>query len=179
MVHLLHDISFGTLKKLNVIIEIPKGSKIKYELDNESGIIKVDRILTSSVAYPGNYGFIPQTISEDNDPLDVLVLSQGSFPPGVLVECRPIGVLYVIDGGITDYKILCVPISDPYFKNISDLTDLSSEMKVEIEDFFKTYKRLERKKIELKSTRKRAFAESIIKRAVEKYQNVTFKKAKL
>ena len=172
MTHLWHDIPAGTVEKINVIIEIPSGSKVKYELDKKSGVIKVDRILPSSVAYPGNYGFVPCTLSEDNDPLDVLVISQGSFPPGILIACRPIGVLGIIDGGETDNKILCVPVADPHYRRIKDVKDLSDELRMEIEDFFKIYKRLERKKTNVKSMRGKRAAEKVIKRAIESYQNV-------
>ncbi len=176
MTHLWHDIPTGPLKKLNIIIEIPAGSKVKYELDKRKGVIKVDRILPSSVAYPGNYGFVPQTLSDDSDPLDAMVISQGSFPPGVLIECRPIGVIYALDGGKKDYKLLCVPITDPHYKKIKDVKDLSNDKKLEIEEFFKIYKRLEKKKIIVKSTRGRKNAEIIINRAINKYKNATFNK---
>ncbi len=170
MVHLWHDISPKKGSKINVIIEIPSGSKIKYELDKENGVIKVDRILNSSVFYPGNYGFIPQTLEEDSDPLDVLVISQSALQIGTLVECNPIGVLITIDDGKKDYKILCVPASDPYFKKIKDIKNLSQETKMEIQEFFKTYKSLEKKKMEVKSTRNKAFAEKVISKSIENYK---------
>lgn len=130
MSHLWHSIPSGANppRDINVIIEIPSGSKCKYELDKIAGIIRVDRIIASAVYYPGNYGFIPQTLAEDNDPLDALVLSQISFHPGIIVRSRPIGVMRMIDSGEPDDKILCVPLRDPLYQEIETTQELPANM---------------------------------------------------
>ncbi len=149
MGHLWHGISTGIQppQDINVVVEIPSGSKCKYELDKVAGIIRVDRIIASAVYYPGNYGFIPQTYAEDGDPLDALVLSQISFYPGVVVRSRPIGVMRMTDNGEPDDKILCVPLHDPHFAQIKNITDLPTTMLEEIQEFFRVYKNLEEKKV--------------------------------
>ena len=121
MTNLWHDIHYGSEDKLNVIIEIPSGSKDKYELDKETGLIMLDRVLEVSMSYPGNYGFVPQTLCEDKDPLDVILLTHSSLHPGVLVKARPVGLLNMVDGGEADEKILAVPADDPRFNEMKDI----------------------------------------------------------
>ncbi|PIR58190.1 MAG: inorganic pyrophosphatase [Parcubacteria group bacterium CG10_big_fil_rev_8_21_14_0_10_38_31] len=145
--NLWHDIKPGDKEKLNVVIEIPKLSRIKYELDKESGLIKVDRVLYSPMHYPANYGFVPKTLWDDGDPLDVLVLSHEPFVPGCLVEVRPIGVLDMKDDGEGDAKVLSVPTKDPRFNNIKDISDLEPHTLEEIIHFFKVYKDLQKKEV--------------------------------
>lgn len=145
--NLWHDLKPGEKEELNVVIEIPKLSRVKYELDKESGLIKVDRMLYSPMHYPANYGFVPRTLWDDGDPLDILVLSHEAFVPGSLVDARPIGVLNMKDDGDSDAKILSVPIKDPRFANIKDITDLEPHILEEIGHFFKVYKDLQKKKV--------------------------------
>lgn len=137
------------METFDAYIEIPSGSRNKYEFDFEMKKIRFDRILYSSMKYPTEYGFIPNTFALDGDPLDVLVLSTEPFFPGILVEVRAIGVLNMIDSGDEDYKIICVPVADPFFNNYNDIDDVNVHKKKEIEYFFQVYKDLQNKKVEL------------------------------
>ncbi len=133
--------------ELVCVIEIPRGSKVKYELDKDSGLIKVDRILYSSVHYPANYGFLPQTYCDDRDPLDVLVLCQESVVPLSLMRARPIGVLKMRDQGELDDKIIAVHLDDPEFKDFTSISELPAHRFKEIKRFFEDYKLLEQKEV--------------------------------
>ncbi len=133
---------------LNVIIEIPKGSRNKYEIDKKTGFVLLDRVLFSSVHYPCDYGYVPNTLCEDGDPLDVLVVGDDPLFPGVLVEARPLGVLGMIDGGDSDAKIIAVPTANPRYKHINDISQLPPHLLEEIEEFFRSYKNLEKKEVE-------------------------------
>jgi len=144
-----HDIPYGDKDGLNVIVEIPMLSRIKYELDKDTGLIKYNRVLYSPMHYPANYGFVPQTLWDDGDPLDVLVLGAEPLALGCLVEVRPIGVLDMIDGGEGDAKILAVPTKDPRWKGTKDINDLEPHFLEEIKHFFTVYKDLEKKKVEV------------------------------
>jgi inorganic pyrophosphatase len=128
------------------VIEISKNGRNKYELDKETGMLKLDRILYTSTHYPANYGFIPRTYADDNDPLDVLVLSNEEILPLTLVECYPIGVLIMTDGDSLDEKIIAVPKSDPFFNVYRDISALPAHISEEIRHFFGVYKQLEGKK---------------------------------
>jgi inorganic pyrophosphatase len=130
---------------VNVFIEIPMGSNIKYEYDEEEEVLKVDRILYTSMFYPFNYGFIPGTMSEDGDPLDILVISNYPFIPGTVVEARPVGLIYMTDEEGVDKKIIAVPKDkvDPTFSNIKDVTDIPDAIKNKLVHFFEHYKELE------------------------------------
>lgn len=147
MTNLWHDIKRGKVEEFNVIIECPKASRVKYEIDKESGLIKFDRVLYSPMHYPHNYGFVPQTLWEDADPLDVLVMGHEPVFPATLIKCRPIGVLAMNDSGDDDIKILAVPIADPRFENIKDLKDIEPHLLKEVKHFFKVYKDLQGKKV--------------------------------
>lgn len=136
--------------ELNVIIEIPKGSKNKYEYNDDYGVVMLDRVNYTAMAHPYDYGFIPGTRSEDGDHLDAFVLLDNSAFPGCLVKARPIGVLYMVDDGLKDEKIIAVPSNDPRYKHINDLSDLSPHVKKELEHFFSHYKDLQNKKVEIK-----------------------------
>ncbi|MES2307327.1 MAG: inorganic diphosphatase [Verrucomicrobiota bacterium] len=127
-------------------IECPMWSKIKYELDKKSGLLQVDRILHSAVHYPSNYGFIPMTYCGDKDPLDILVIGQESVTPGCLMHARPIGGMHMIDQGEDDFKVIAVHEGDPYYKEVSDISQLSTHVLTEIKHFFITYKELEKGK---------------------------------
>ena len=172
MAHFWHGISAGAHPPhdINVLIEIPSGSKCKYELDKIAGIIRVDRIISSAVYYPGNYGFIPQTLAEDGDPLDALVISQISFHPGVIVRSRPIGVMRMTDEGEPDDKILSVPLRDPHFREIESASDLPESQLQEIEEFFRVYKNLEEKEVVIGGVESLEVAIDLIERAIVDYR---------
>jgi inorganic pyrophosphatase len=164
MTNLWHDIDRKDENTFNVIIEIPKGSRVKYEVDKETGLICFDRVLYSPMHYSANYGFIPQTLWEDNDPIDVLVLSEESLNSGCLVKCRAIGALDMVDGGEGDVKILAVPVKDPRFNHINDILDVSPHLLEEISEFFKVYKNLQKKEVEVGDWRNAILArEDIVK----------------
>lgn len=147
--NLWHDLKSGKKEELNAVIEIPKLSRIKYELDKESGLIKVDRVLYSPMHYPTNYGFVPKTLWDDGDPLDILVMSHEPFVPGALVDARPVGVLNMIDDGESDAKILAVPSKDPRFNSIKNISDIEPHSLEEIQHFFKVYKDLQKKEVKI------------------------------
>jgi inorganic pyrophosphatase len=134
-----------TPEKFIAVIEIPKGSKNKYELDKESGLLRLDRILYTSTHYPANYGFIPRTLSEDGDPLDVLVLCQEKLEPLSIIECYPIGMITMIDEDEADEKIVAIPVNDPFLNNYKDISELPQHQFQEIKHFFEVYKYLENK----------------------------------
>ncbi|MGL4951464.1 MAG: inorganic diphosphatase [Mycoplasma sp.] len=136
--------------KLNVTIEIPKNSKIKYEFDRKTGQISVDRILVGSSAYPQNYGFLKEALDWDGDELDVLLLSDQEFLPGINVPARLIGAMEMIDGGETDTKLIAVIDCDPRYSHIKTMDDLNQHLLLEIKDFFENYKNLSNKKVEIK-----------------------------
>ena len=166
-----HDISSERIKpeKFISVIEITKGSKNKYELDKDTGLIILDRILYTSTHYPANYGFIPRTYSEDNDPLDVLVLSQGSFQPMTIVETIPIGAIKMIDDDEVDEKIIAVPKGDPAYNSYTDIKDLPEHIFNEISHFFEVYKELEHKETSVKEVVGRERALKIIEKSIESY----------
>lgn len=149
MINLWHDISRGNNAphELNVIIEIPRGSNNKYEIDKETGLIALDRANYGAAAYPFDYGFVPQTLWHDNDPLDVVVFTTYPLHPGVLVKVRPVGVMKMIDDGDSDWKILGVPIEDRRWDDTQDLKDLNKHTLLEIKDFFENIKNLKGKKV--------------------------------
>jgi len=165
-----HDLKPGSDKELNVVIEVPKLSRIKYELDKESGLIKVDRTLYSPMHYPANYGFVPRTLWDDGDPLDILVMSHEPFVPGCLVDARPIGMLNMVDDGDGDAKILAVPTKDPRYKNIHSISDLDAHFLEEISHFFKVYKDLQNKKVEVQNWEGADEATKAVDHALELYK---------
>jgi len=143
--HPWHDLPTGREPPalVNAIIEIPTNERNKFELDKELGIFRLDRVLHSAVHYPGDYGFLPRTLGDDGDPLDVLVLMTIPVFPGCLVECRPIGLFHLIDRGKADEKVIAVPVGDPYADGINDLADIPQHTLKEVEHFFQVYKDLE------------------------------------
>lgn len=147
--NLWHDISAGknTPAEVNVIIEINKGSKNKYEVDKETGLIALDRVAHTAQDFPFDYGFVPQTYWHDNDPLDVIVLTTYPLLPGVLVNVRPIAIMEMIDSGDRDDKIIAVPKDDPRFAEVKDLADINTHTLKEIEHFYSTYKKLQNKEV--------------------------------
>jgi len=159
-------------EEVNVVIEIPVNSGVKYELDKESGILVVDRILYTSMVYPFNYGFIPGTLEEDGDPVDVLVVSNDPLIPGSMIRVRPVGVLETEDEKGRDAKIVAVPVEkiDPRFQGIRDINDIPEAVKQRIEHFFAHYKELEKGKwVKVLGWRDRSEALARIKRAIERY----------
>jgi len=146
-----HDIPIGkeSPHTVNVIVEIPKGSQNKYEFDKEAGVFALDRVLFSPIHYPGDYGIIPQTLGEDRDPLDALVLVTHPTYPGILIESRPIGVLRMQDDGENDEKILCVPSQDIRLTSLNDITNVHEAVRQEIAHFFQVYKQLEDKTVKV------------------------------
>ena len=171
MLNVWHDIETGVEapQLINVIIEIPQGSQNKYEFDKEHGIVKLDRVLYSSVHYPADYGIIPQTLAEDNDPLDALVLTTNPTLPGVLIECRPVAVMHMEDEQEQDDKIICVPINDVRFNHINDLADIPEAILNEIKQFFESYKHLEEKTVEVQGWKNAEQAKTIITKSMEVY----------
>lgn len=147
--NLLHDIASGTAEEMNVIIEIPKYSKNKYEIDKETGIIALDRVMHSAQDYPFDYGFVPQTHWHDGDALDVLVLTTHPLHPGILVRVRPVAILDMVDGGDSDVKVIAVPTEDPRFNHVKDLADINPHTLKEISHFFATYKKVQNKEVEV------------------------------
>lgn len=145
MTNLWHDLDPGTKESITTIVEIPKGSKNKYEIDKETGRIALDRAMHTSQDYPFDYGFVPQTLWEDGDPLDVVILTTYPLFPGVLVRVRPVGIMNMVDSGESDAKLIAVPIEDPRFDKVHDLSDINKHSLKEIEHFFMTYKNLQNK----------------------------------
>ncbi len=172
MAHLWHDLPPGDHqpRAVNAVIEIPGGSKNKYELDKPSGVLKLDRVLNSAVHYPADYGFIPGTLGGDGDPLDVLVLLTEPSFPGCLMEVRPLGVLKLRDKGQDDQKILAVLLEDPLETEYRKLADVPGYLRREIEHFFRTYKDLEGKRVKVLGWRGRAEAERAIAQCIKRYR---------
>lgn len=167
-----HDIAENRIKKDNfaAVIEIPKGCKNKYELDKETGFLKLDRILYTSTHYPANYGFIPRTYAGDHDPLDVLVLCQEEIYPLTLVECYPVGVLKMIDNNEEDEKIIAIAKNDPFLNNYNDISEIPEHVSAEIMHFFEVYKQLEGKKTTVDKMMGREETEKIIQEAINNYR---------
>ena len=164
------DPSAITPEDFTAVIEIPKGSKCKYELDKFTGLLKLDRVLYTSTHYPANYGFIPRTFADDGDPLDVLVLCSEPIYPLTLIRVYPIGVMRMIDGGKMDDKVIAISFSDPSYLGISSITELPSHIFDEIMHFFSVYKQLENKQTAVKSLFGREEAMQIIQEAIDTYQ---------
>lgn len=169
--HPWHDIHPGkhTPKEFVAIIEIPLGSNVKYELDKESGMLRMDRVLYSAVYYPANYGFIPRTLSEDSDALDVLVLCQEPVAPLTLVDARAIGLINMVDSGTNDYKIIAVATADPEYNQYFKATDLPSHKLSMVKRFFQDYKQLENKPVEITSIGSAKEAYPVIEHSLKQY----------
>ena len=172
MFNVWHNINPERIQKDDflAVIEIGKGGRNKYELDKETGMIILDRVLYTSTHYPANYGFIPRTYADDGDPLDVLVLCQEVIDPLVLVRCYPIGVLKMIDGGKVDEKIIAIPFSDPTYAAYKNLEELPEHMSREISHFFEVYKMLENKETSVNEILGRKEAEKIIEESIQSYK---------
>jgi inorganic pyrophosphatase len=173
MAHAWHDLpnSIETCEQyFNVVIEIPSGSKVKYELDKPSGLLKVDRVLYSSVMYPANYGFLPRSYCDDGDPLDSLVLCQEPVVPLSLMQVRAIGVMRMLDEGKGDDKIIGVHIGDPAFSDYTDLSQLPQHVMREIRKFFEDYKSLERKSVVVDAMEGREAAIATVRESLQLYR---------
>jgi inorganic pyrophosphatase len=171
MTHPWHDLSPGDQvpREFDVVIEIPLGSNIKYELDKGSGLIRMDRVLYSAVFYPANYGFIPRTLAEDHDPLDVLVLCQQPVVPLTVMHARAIGLMTMIDSGEQDHKIIAVATADPEYNSYHEAGELPQHRLVMVRRFFQDYKQLERKVVEVDEILLAAAAYPIIDHALAQY----------
>jgi inorganic pyrophosphatase len=172
--NLWHDVPLGADApgEINVIIEIPSGSANKYEVDKDTGLIKLDRANYSSAPYPFDYGFAPQTLWEDGDPLDVIVLTTFPLHPGILVTVRPVAVIDMIDSGEGDAKIIAVPVEDKRWDDVQDLGDLNKHNLKEFQHFFETYKALKGKPapVEIRGINGRAEAQEAIKKSIDLYK---------
>jgi len=169
--NLLHDVDPGTKSEMNVIIEIPKDSHNKYEIDKATGLIKLDRANYSAAAYPFDYGFVPQTLWDDGDALDVILLTTYPLNVGILVNARPVGILNMIDSGDKDDKVIAVPVDDKRWEGVQSLDDVNAHTLKEITHFLETYKNLKGKPAEvtIEGYRGRAEAEAAFERAREMY----------
>ncbi|HET7598742.1 MAG TPA: inorganic diphosphatase [Gemmatimonadales bacterium] len=170
--HPWHDIPAGTSPpdRVTAVVEIPANERNKYELDKELGVFRLDRVLFSAVQYPGDYGFIPRTLADDGDPLDVLVLMTIPVFTGCLVEARPVGLFHLIDRGTPDEKVLAVPLGDPYSEGMEDLADVPPHYLREVEHFFRVYKDLEGTRTESRGFEGAAAARAEIERAMDAYR---------
>lgn len=167
--NLLHDLPAGSADEMNVIVEIPRGVKNKYEIDKKTGLIKLDRVNHTAQAYPFDYGFVPQTLWDDGDALDVVLLTTEPLFSGLLLEARPIGIMHMVDGGEADEKVIAVPSGDPRFKDIKDIKDANQHLLKEIQHFFATYKQLQDKVVEVGQFEGADAAKAAFERATKMY----------
>lgn len=167
-----HDVSRGESlpNEVNGIIEIPKGTRAKYELDKDSGLLKLDRVLYSSVYYPANYGFIPRSYCDDKDPLDILILSQIDVVPMCIVPAKVIGVMRMLDNGEADDKIIAVAAGDPSVNHISDISELPAHFISEMRNFFEDYKKLENKTVVVEEFLNKEIAMEILQESFKMYE---------
>jgi inorganic pyrophosphatase len=171
MTHAWHDVTPGEHlpREFTAVIEIPMGSNVKYELDKKTGLLKLDRVLYSAVYYPANYGFIPQTLAEDDDPLDVLVLCKEAVAPLTLVRARAIGLMTMIDSGKRDHKVLAVAMDDPDYNCFQEASELPPHRLATLRRFFQDYKLLEQKSVEVDEIQPAAITLPIIEHALQAY----------
>lgn len=175
VMHPWHSVETGEKapQLVNAVIEIPQGSRLKYEIDKPSGLLKLDRVIYSSFHYPANYGFIPQTYGEDKDPLDILVISSESIQPLCIVEAKVIGVMQMLDGGEGDDKIIAVAAHDPSINYYENIEELPKHFFNELRHFFEEYKTLENKTVKVEEFGNKAQALKIIEEAMESYRQLT------
>ena len=166
-----HNIERNRIKAddFYAVVEITKGSKMKYELDKETGLLVLDRILYTSTHYPANYGFIPRTLADDGDPMDVLVLSSESLLPMSLVRCYPIGVITMNDNGAADEKIIAIPFNDPTYNNYKSISELPSHIFEEMQHFFRVYKELENKSTSVSEVFDADVAVKTVQKSIDEY----------
>ncbi|MBL0334929.1 MAG: inorganic diphosphatase [Chitinophagaceae bacterium] len=177
--HPWHGVHYGNHApdNVNALIEIPQGSRAKYEVDKDTGLLKLDRMIYSSFHYPVNYGFIPRTLGLDHDPLDILVLCSQPIQPLCLVEAHVIGNMQMIDNGMEDDKIIAVATHDPSVNHITRLEELPRHFFLELKNFFEQYKVLENKKVEIDNFQDQIIACNVIRAAIDLYKE-TFSKTK-
>jgi len=168
--NLWHDIAPGTAESLNVVVEINKGSKNKYEIDKETGMIALDRVSHTAQDFPFDYGFVPRTLWDDGDALDVILLTTHPLLPGILVHARPVAIMGMIDSGDADDKVIAVPVDDPRWKETKDLGDINPHTLKEIEHFYSTYKKLQNKVVEVTGFKGKQEAEAAFVRSQELYK---------
>src|SRR4249919_2272436 len=170
--HPWHGASYGenAPQRLNAVIEIPQGSRAKYEVDKETGLLRLDRVIYSSFHYPLNYGFIPQTLGQDGDPLDILVFCSQSIQPLCLVEANVIGNMQMIDQGQVDDKIIAVAAKDPSVNHYKNIKELPQHFLLELKNYFEQYKVLENKKVEIDNFQDKEAALTIIKDSIDYYK---------
>ncbi|ARA94877.1 MAG: inorganic diphosphatase [Bacteroidetes bacterium] len=180
MIHAWHDVPVGdeAPELFNALIEIPQGCKVKYELDKDTGLLRVDRVLYSSVIYPDNYGFIPRTLGDDNDPLDVLVVMQEAVVPLSILTVRPIGMMTMVDQGQNDEKIICVHTDDPAYNGYYHIWELPEHRLRELKRFFEDYKKLEDKEVRVHDFLGPDKARGVVARGIERYRRLVAPKVK-
>lgn len=178
--HPWHDLSPGehVPKEFKCVIEIPLGSSVKYELEKESGLIKMDRVLYSAVYYPANYGFLPQTLAEDGDPLDVLVLSQEAVVPLTIMQARAIGLMTMIDSGTKDHKVIAVATADPEFSAYHEASELPQHRLLMVRRFFQDYKQLEGKVVEVDEIEPAENVYPVIENSLRRYRQKQWSRSK-
>jgi len=169
--NLWHDLEPGTKDELNVVVEINRGSKNKFEIDKKTGFIALDRVLHTAQDFPFDYGFIPQTLWHDDDPIDVVLLTTHPLLPGVLVRARPVAIMNMIDSGEGDDKIIAVPAGDPRWHDVRDLKDINPHTLKELEHFYSTYKNLQNKLVEIKGFKGKSEAEKAFEEGLKLYKN--------
>ena len=167
--NLLHDIPAGEKDSFNVIVEVNKGSHNKYEIDRDTGVIALDRVLHTTQRYPCDYGFIPQTLWEDGDALDVVLLTNYPLFPGVLVKARPVALMNMVDSGDADAKVIAVPINDPRWDHVRDIEDINPHISKELAHFYETYKNLQDKVVSVAGFKGRAEAEAAFEKGRAAY----------
>ncbi len=170
--NVLNDLPAGEKEAMNVIVEINKGSHNKYEIDKKTGLIALDRANYSAAAYPVEYGFIPQTLWDDGDAVDVLILATHPIPPGILVRVRPVALMEMLDGGEMDHKIIGVPVKDKHWDDVVDLEDINKHTLKQIQHFFETYKTLKgNEKVVVPGFKGRAEAEAAFEKGCLAYKS--------
>ncbi|HET9641332.1 MAG TPA: inorganic diphosphatase [Candidatus Paceibacterota bacterium] len=167
--NLLHDIDPGTKEEMNVIVEVPKGSHNKYEIDKKTGLIALDRVAHTAQNFPFDYGFVPQTLWEDGDALDVILLTTYPLVPGILVRARPVALMKMVDSGDVDDKVIAVPVDDPRWKEVKDLRDINAHTLKEMEHFYSTYKNLQNKQVSVTGFEGRAEGEAAFEKGRAMY----------
>ncbi|MEZ6097805.1 MAG: inorganic diphosphatase [Pirellulaceae bacterium] len=172
MVHPWHDIKIGASAPhvVNAVIEIPRGANVKYELDKSTGVMKMDRVLYSAVHYPANYGFIPHTLADDDDPLEIFVLCQEPVAPLTLIEARPIGLMTMTDEGKRDHKVIAVAVADPEYNAFDEAEELPPHRLEILRRYFLDYKVLEKKQVEVDTPDSAVAASSVIELATDRYR---------
>ena len=172
--HPWHNVAIGDNppEEINGIIEIPRNTRAKYEIDKDSGLLKLDRVLYSSMYYPVNYGFIPQTYCDDKDPLDILILSQITIVPMCIVPAKPIGVMRMSDGGEGDDKIIAVAANDMSVNHMKDISELPEHFFKEIRNFFEDYKKLENKSVDVEKFYGADMAKEVIQQSIQDYKTL-------